>query len=419
VIKMRWFFSFGLALFLAASVGCGEAEQKTDDGAPERDAAADDNAQPPDADAPDVDDAEDSVDIEEVDVCVPNCDGRLCGDDGCGNSCGQCATGQECEDGTCVKQCLKLNRTEVTASWKPIHGPDDPRGEFYYQEVEENGDVVSALRLEIRQFHPFNGPQGPGEYDIAFKEENGFGACTICVSFFDSCGQTGCNRRLLATSGTLVIESLDGADASFKATLKDLVLKEVSIDKDYNTYYLKNKETACIDEYVIESEEVRLAVPQPQCMAEGTGIFLDDNIADFELTNCLDEKRNLHEMCNQTKAMWLVLGAMWCPYCSQYIPMFDEIRANNADDIELWVVMGENKNRQAPTAADCLEYAQKVGVDPSRVFYDYHYETVTEYIYPYVFQGIPFSIILDGSNMAYIWSDGTYGSLNSALSGLL
>ena len=136
-----------------------------------------------DADAPDVDDAEDSVDIEEVDVCVPNCDGRLCGDDGCGNSCGQCATGQECEDGTCVKQCLKLNRTEVTASWKPIHGPDDPRGEFYYQEVEENGDVVSALRLEIRQFHPFNGPQGPGEYDIAFKEENGFGACTICVSF--------------------------------------------------------------------------------------------------------------------------------------------------------------------------------------------------------------------------------------------
>ena len=149
MIKMRWFFSFGLALFLAASVGCGEAEQKTDDGAPERDAAADDNAQPPDADAPDVDDAEDSVDIEEVDVCVPNCDGRLCGDDGCGNSCGQCATGQECEDGTCVKQCLKLNRTEVTASWKPIHGPDDPRGEFYYQEVEENGDVVSALRLSL------------------------------------------------------------------------------------------------------------------------------------------------------------------------------------------------------------------------------------------------------------------------------
>ena len=38
-----------------------------------------------------------------------------------------------------------------------------------------------------------------------------------------------------------MIESLDGADASFKATLKDLVLKEVSIDKDYNTYYLKNR----------------------------------------------------------------------------------------------------------------------------------------------------------------------------------
>ena len=80
-------------------------------------------------------------------------------------------------------------------------------------------------------------------------------------------------------------------------------------------------------------------------------------------------------------------------------------------------VLLDNKNIR--DYRDNKEYAQKVGVDPSRVFYDYHYETVTEYIYPYVFQGIPFSIILDGSNMAYIWSDGTYGSPNSALSGLL
>ena len=154
MIKMRWFFSFGLALFLAASVGCGEAEQKTDDGAPERDAAADDNAQPPDADAPDVDDAEDSVDIEEVDVCVPNCDGRLCGDDGCGNSCGQCATGQECEDGTCVKQCLKLNRTEFTASWKPIHGPDDPRGEFTIRKWRKTGTWLVPCAWKFASFTP-------------------------------------------------------------------------------------------------------------------------------------------------------------------------------------------------------------------------------------------------------------------------
>ncbi|WAS96998.1 hypothetical protein [Nannocystis punicea] len=35
--------------------------------------------------------------------CVPNCDGRMCGDDGCGGGCGGCGEGQNCnEEGQCV-----------------------------------------------------------------------------------------------------------------------------------------------------------------------------------------------------------------------------------------------------------------------------------------------------------------------------
>ncbi|MEZ4265452.1 MAG: lamin tail domain-containing protein, partial [Myxococcota bacterium] len=33
--------------------------------------------------------------------CVPACDGKNCGDDGCGGSCGTCGVGQECVVGTC------------------------------------------------------------------------------------------------------------------------------------------------------------------------------------------------------------------------------------------------------------------------------------------------------------------------------
>lgn len=33
--------------------------------------------------------------------CVPNCDGRMCGDDGCGGSCGGCGEGQNCNEGQC------------------------------------------------------------------------------------------------------------------------------------------------------------------------------------------------------------------------------------------------------------------------------------------------------------------------------
>ena len=34
--------------------------------------------------------------------CVPACDGRVCGDDGCGSRCGTCAQGLSCDDGQCV-----------------------------------------------------------------------------------------------------------------------------------------------------------------------------------------------------------------------------------------------------------------------------------------------------------------------------
>lgn len=34
--------------------------------------------------------------------CLSNCAGRECGDDGCGNSCGVCATGTYCKAGTCA-----------------------------------------------------------------------------------------------------------------------------------------------------------------------------------------------------------------------------------------------------------------------------------------------------------------------------
>ena len=33
---------------------------------------------------------------------APNCDGRQCGDDGCGGSCGECAGGAACNDGQCA-----------------------------------------------------------------------------------------------------------------------------------------------------------------------------------------------------------------------------------------------------------------------------------------------------------------------------
>ena len=34
--------------------------------------------------------------------CTPNCVGKVCGDDGCGGSCGACNSAQTCAQGQCV-----------------------------------------------------------------------------------------------------------------------------------------------------------------------------------------------------------------------------------------------------------------------------------------------------------------------------
>jgi hypothetical protein len=44
-------------------------------------------------------------------ACVPNCTGRVCGDDGCGGSCGTCQTGQSCNNST--GQCVAGSCSEV------------------------------------------------------------------------------------------------------------------------------------------------------------------------------------------------------------------------------------------------------------------------------------------------------------------
>ena len=36
--------------------------------------------------------------------CISQCEAKLCGDDGCGNSCGTCASNEYCDDGACAEQ---------------------------------------------------------------------------------------------------------------------------------------------------------------------------------------------------------------------------------------------------------------------------------------------------------------------------
>ena len=43
--------------------------------------------------------------VDEAPCCQPDCEGRECGDDGCGGTCGECDEPHECKDGYCVTTC--------------------------------------------------------------------------------------------------------------------------------------------------------------------------------------------------------------------------------------------------------------------------------------------------------------------------
>ena len=76
-------------------------------------------------------------------ICVPQCDGKVCGPDGCGGTCGDgCGKDQTCSADQ--KQCVDFNCTEITID--PEHGTyDDWYGSFDmpYSPNTQDDDIIS------------------------------------------------------------------------------------------------------------------------------------------------------------------------------------------------------------------------------------------------------------------------------------
>jgi hypothetical protein len=41
-----------------------------------------------------------------IEICVPDCEGLECGEDGCGGNCGDCEDGSYCQEGICQEECV-------------------------------------------------------------------------------------------------------------------------------------------------------------------------------------------------------------------------------------------------------------------------------------------------------------------------
>ena len=77
--------------------------------------------------------------------CVPDCVGRLCGDDGCGGVCGGCGTGESCEEGVCQEtgcQLPDLTGRSFRISILLVTAPTDALNQSFAADIDAHVNVL-------------------------------------------------------------------------------------------------------------------------------------------------------------------------------------------------------------------------------------------------------------------------------------
>jgi len=85
-----------------------------------------------------------------VDCCVPDCTGKICGSDGCGGTCGDCSNGESCVAGSCevvASACQPLGELQCGA---PVLGSfDDPGVVDAFQDYQCPGFPSPSAGVEV------------------------------------------------------------------------------------------------------------------------------------------------------------------------------------------------------------------------------------------------------------------------------
>jgi len=139
--------------------------------------------------------------------------------------------------------------------------------------------------------------------------------CTFCLRAGTYCNDKGCGQDYVASEGTLEISSAGEPGTPLVAVLNDVKFTQVYLHqvKDDGSYKVAGQSAKvwCLGDFPISMSIPEPTQPVNDCVTEGTGVLLGDNIADYTLTNCLGEEVTLHSRCGRTKAVWVVAVAGW------------------------------------------------------------------------------------------------------------
>ncbi len=129
-------------------------------------------------------------------ICTPQCDGKVCGDDGCGGNCRDgCGFNQECRDDQ--TKCVASSCTPVTLEQIAVNGGWGPVS--YHATYSPNtGDAAKADAFKMT----FANAKEWGRFDLSAEPEDG---CVHCLNIEEDDS----SKMYKAVSGSLKIDKVD------------------------------------------------------------------------------------------------------------------------------------------------------------------------------------------------------------------
>lgn len=300
-----------------------------------------------------------------------------------------------------------------------------------FKAKDTRGD--SDLSLLVESWFAAGGPTQAGQ--VIFPDNVNYQTCPFCITLETGCTDNGCERLFLATAGNVTLQKVaDQVGRPVGIRLNEILFEQITLDDESVSTVVPDSAALCVEGVGLSAlasqtdepvtRQVEATEPEPACVQNGTGKGIGDNIANFSLSNCLGETVDFHTSCGAHKALWLVTTAGWCVACESWIPQVQAEVERLADaGVGVYHFLGADLNFDVPSLEYCASYAESKGLDPSRVIVDANWDTLYNHLDHYDYNFTPINFVLDGSNLAYLWSDaandGELTSLVDAIDSLL
>ncbi len=150
------------------------------------------------------------------DPCVPNCQGLVCGSDGCGGSCGDCPPGENCQSGTCAAVGNDCTNPFVADAF-PFENSASTAGSS--NDFTSGGGACGQLGDSSNDHAYTFVPDQPGVYTLdlvadfdsaLYASTNCADATNTCVTANDALGDGGEQIQITALAGESYTVVVDG-----------------------------------------------------------------------------------------------------------------------------------------------------------------------------------------------------------------